>query len=1259
MSFTLEIMDSFLHNSTTFYHKIIDLQGNYCYFNELYLLTFNFSNSVKLGGKCLNLVFKDDLSIIQNCLQKLISKELQICTLKIRKKTSKSKFVWTEWEYSTILNANNEIIGFNCIGYKKTDNNDIDLFVHELTDNINGVITELKVKEDLSYNWQFLSDGVENLYEINLKQAKKNPNIIYDLIVNEDFEKSKVSFMNAIKNSIPYFIQHRITTPSGKRKWVEISSIPKKQKDKSTIWHGFHQDITEKKELEQANRKNEFLLEQLTEGLNGGLIQSIIHNDKKIELTYLSDGIFKIGELTQDEINQNPQMLFDLIHPEDKESVIEAIFNASITLKPYKNEYRIITKSGKTKWIKVNASPKLAQNDAVLNNAFYEDITKQKQQEIEIIKNQNLLTNLTNNLKCVVYQLRMVSEKKLNYDFIGENLKLLFEVDFLDVKKDPFILHKMILEQDTKMVSIQIDTAFKTLKQFSTQHRIKVPSGKTKWIEAHAMPQKQSDGSVVFYGFFNDITAIKTLEFENLKAQEQLKNLTNNIKGVLTQFKIDDRFNISWEYLSKGVEEIYEMDFAYIKKNQKKFESLIDASDLKKTNSDFQKAIANKSTFKSQYRITTPSGILKWVEVNSHPVENQDKTITWFGFDIDITEKKKIEIENLKIQTTLKNLTNNLNGVVSIFKVFPDGNRYNWEYLSKGVENLYEVTFDYVKQHNDCIAKMIHPDFMAETIDKVKHSIKTMTTLTHLRKIITPSGVEKWVEVNSIPEIQPDGSCFFHGFHADVTLRKTLEIEQEKNAKIIIENERFLKNITDNVQGMLTMARIDSFEGYTLEFVSKGMESLYDMSFNDFKKDKSVFFNMVNPADLKLVKAKMENCIKTISPMFLQYRILTPLGKKKWIEVSSYPHKQANDTIIWYGFHSDITETKKLEIENLINEEKLKFIVDNASSSIIMFENNKVSFISNNYQKIFGFSVAEETHRLNTYIWDIIAEEDENKANIKNQLHLAVKEQQKQITIQYKYLHKNGNLIWRKDEISFFYDENGRVSKAVELVSDITEKKNLENLVLNQNLQLALQIEENEKISENFLAFQSDKWLEISQNLHDNISQLLFAANLHLNNFNSKDVSLTKANGLIKMALDEIKFVTQSTKNLLIQNKGLENALTELIENNNYLKNISITKKIHSDFYKRFSNSEQIILFTIIQEAMQNAIKHSEGTTIKIVLDIKNGHYYVSIKDNGVGLKQNFINGMGVYNIKKNVNLLNGTIKYLNRNGLELLIEFL
>ncbi len=1120
-------MDSFLHNSTTFYHKTIDLLGNYTYFNDLYLSIFNFSGTVSKGKKCLNLVFNDDVALVEDCMQKLLSREFTTCKIKVRKKISKTNFIWTEWEYSTILNNKNEIIGFNCVGFKKISSHEETLFIHELTDGINGVITELLIDENLNITWKFLSEGVENLYEITLKQAQENPNIIYDLINKEDFENSKTVFINAIKNTTPYFIQHRITTPSGKRKWIEISSIPKKQKNNSTIWHGFHQDITDKKTLEIANKSNELLLKKLSKDINGGLAQLKMYENKEFECTYMSEGMERFSEFSFEEVQDNPKIIFNIIHPDDRVKVIKTIFNAFKALTPYSNQYRIVTKSGNVKWLNVNASPKQQLDGSVVFNAFYEDITVQKLQEVENIKNQNLISNLTNNLKCVVYQFKMTSEKEFFFQFIGENLNSIFEVDFADVEKDPFLLHNMILEEDVQMVSNRSDTAFKNLNQFSTQYRIKTPSGKRKWIEASSNPQKQDDGSVVFYGFFNDITAIKTLEFENLKAQQQLENLTDNIKGVLTQFKIDENLNISWQYMSKGAEDIYEMGFDYIKKNEQKFEALIEPSDLKKTKLDFKTAIKNSASFTSQYRITTPSGILKWVEINSYPKKTNNNTLVWYGYHLDVTDKKN------------------------------------------------------------------------------------------------------------------------------------LEITQKKSELKIIENERFLKNITNNLQGMLTMSKIDSFEAYHLEYVSKGIEALYEISFKEFKKDNKKLLNQVVAKDLINTKKQMDFAIKNITPMFLQYRIVTPSGKTKWIEVSSYPQKQVDGNVIWYGFHSDITQTKKLEIENLINEEKLKFIVDNTSSSIIMFENNKVSYISNNYQKIFGFAVVEETQRLNTCIWDIIADEDENKLKIKNQLKLAIKKQQKQNTIQYKYLHKNGNLIWRKDEINFFYNENGLVSKAVVLVSDITEKKKLENLVLNQNLQLALQIEENEKISENFLAFQNDKWLEISQNLHDNISQLLFAANLHLNNFNSKDASLIKANGLIKMALDEIKFVTQSTKNLLIQNKGLENALTELVENNNYLKNISITKKINPDFCKRFSNSEQIILFTIIQEAMQNAIKHSEGTAIKIVLDIKNGHYFASIKDNGIGLKQNFINGMGVYNIEKNVSLLNGTLKYLNKNGLELSIEFL
>ncbi|MBC7494585.1 MAG: hypothetical protein H7221_06215, partial [Flavobacterium sp.] len=122
--------------------------------------------------------------------------------------------------------------------------------------------------------------------------------------------------------------------------------------------------------------------------------------------------------------------------------------------------------------------------------------------------------------------------------------------------------------------------------------------------------------------------------------------------------------------------------------------------------------------------------------------------------------------------------------------------------------------------------------------------------------------------------------------------------------------------------------------------------------------------------------------------------------------------------------------------------------------------------------------------------------------------------------------------------------------------------------------------------------------------------------------------------------------------NLVIQDKGLQKALKEFIENNNYLNNIKITKIAHAEFYQHFSNSEQIILFTIIQEIIQNAIKHSQSTDVYLLLAFEDGKYSVKVIDNGVGMPADYTNGMGIYNIEKNVRLLNGSIKMYNDNGL-------
>ena len=75
---------------------------------------------------------------------------------------------------------------------------------------------------------------------------------------------------------------------------------------------------------------------------------------------------------------------------------------------------------------------------------------------------------------------------------------------------------------------------------------------------------------------------------------------------------------------------------------------------------------------------------------------------------------------------------------------------------------------------------------------------------------------------------------------------------------------------------------------------------------------------------------------------------------------------------------------------------------------------------------------------------------------------------------------------------------------------------------------------------------------------------------------------------------------------------------------------------------------EQIILFRIIQEALQNAIKHSEAKNINIEIECGHQNIVVNIADDGKGFEQISGNGLGIRNMKHRAKLLGGTITWNN-----------
>lgn len=168
----------------------------------------------------------------------------------------------------------------------------------------------------------------------------------------------------------------------------------------------------------------------------------------------------------------------------------------------------------------------------------------------------------------------------------------------------------------------------------------------------------------------------------------------------------------------------------------------------------------------------------------------------------------------------------------------------------------------------------------------------------------------------------------------------------------------------------------------------------------------------------------------------------------------------------------------------------------------------------------------------------------------------------------------------------------------------------------------------------------------ISTELHDNVGQLLNSAKLMIalagKSSESKNDTLHTAHDVVGQAILEIRELARSlNSDWLIQFDLIENLRREI-------KRINLTK---TDFVELqslpsvyLSKEKQLVLYRIIQECLQNTIKHAEATKITLAFWEDEHHTFVSIADNGRGIDKEAREGMGLLNMRLRVKSMQGTL---------------
>jgi signal transduction histidine kinase len=233
----------------------------------------------------------------------------------------------------------------------------------------------------------------------------------------------------------------------------------------------------------------------------------------------------------------------------------------------------------------------------------------------------------------------------------------------------------------------------------------------------------------------------------------------------------------------------------------------------------------------------------------------------------------------------------------------------------------------------------------------------------------------------------------------------------------------------------------------------------------------------------------------------------------------------------------------------------------------------------------------------------------------------------------YAFIHGRGILLT---------DEEGKPVRMIGAEQDVSKRKRLENELLEKEL-------ENKKaINQATVDSQEQERGEIGKELHDNVNQVLTTTKLYLElalaNEDLVKELIKKSSKNITTVINEIRQLSRSLMDPSLGDLGIVDSINDLIENIKLSPKIHISIEIAEEIENLLNKTHKLTVFRIIQESLNNIIKHAAAKFVTIQISHQNGMAELIVADDGKGFFQDSIKkGAGLKNITNRVYLINGT----------------
>jgi PAS domain S-box-containing protein len=587
------------------------------------------------------------------------------------------------------------------------------------------------------------------------------------------------------------------------------------------------------------------------------------------------------------------------------------------TGKPQTYDLRMVTNEGTQFWANLAATSTLDSNDQPLLWVVLSDITDRKQAEFAIQKSKEAKQDILNSISAHIAVLdhdgvilsvndpwiRFAQENSTNLgnslskSDVGTNYLLAYQPVGVGIATN----EAMIAHDGIQAVLDRRELNFSL--EYACHSKLE-----QRWFSMNVTPLgvKKLGGVVITH---TEITQRK-LNMEALRHNQIMLARTERLAHIGSW---------EWNLVTDTVKWSDEL-FRIFQRNPtdgaptyEEHEHLYHPEDIKQLKDAVEAAVNHGIAYRLELRAFRKDGqtrvCIATGQVGVDP--NQIDTIL-FGSLHDITERKQAELDARATQEQLELMTAQVPGVVYQFVLTVSG-AWRFLYLSKGIEELYEVTADEVLRDFSVLTQCILAEDQAAHQEAIEHLAQNLGNWEHEHRIRTPSGKIKWVQSRANPKRQTDGSILWSGLLTDITEQKWAEVDIKEREQ---RYRAFLQDASDTIM-------IADLEG-NIEEVNRSGELLLGYTQEDLR---GMNISQIHPAsEMSKVQKKFKDSVinERFSP--IETKILRKNGQVVDVEIRSTLIKI--DGRVWVqGIFIDLTERKCFEDQRIVHEMSLRSVL--------------------------------------------------------------------------------------------------------------------------------------------------------------------------------------------------------------------------------------------------------------------------------------------------------------------------------------------